>query len=718
MLIPFWNYSPALLILIFPLGFRLTCYYYRKAYYRSFWLVAAGLRRGRRPRQLQRRDPVPADPPEHPPLLLLDPADLQLHPHLRRHRWPSASRASASASASARWSSCVNAVFLWLYTLSCHACRHFCGGQVKQFSKHPVRYRLWKLVTPLNARHMQLRLDQPLRCRPAADLYVRAGGQRDHPRPRLPLLGREDRMRHGRLSRRYDYDVIVIGAGGSGLRAAIEAQRARPAHGARLQVPARQGPHGHGRGRHAPPPWATSTPRTTGRSTSATPCAAARSSTTGAWPQLHAKEAPDRVWELEAWGALFDRTKDGRISQRDFGGHRYARLAHVGDRTGLELIRTLQQKVVSLHRALDGLHGDQDLPSLAHRLPTGRDLRGASATGAPTGEFVRLHAPRPSCWPPAASASRRGTPPTRGSTPATGTPWPCWAGADADQHGVRPVPPDRHGLAARRCAASWSPRASAATAACCATPRASGSCSTTCPTMFRAETRRPRKRPTAGTTTTTNNRRTAGPAAPRRGGPGHQLRGQGRPGQPARRRLPRHRLAAARPRTSGAGCRRCTTSSWSWPASTSPTEPMEVGPDLPLHDGRGARSTPTPQAATVPGLFAAGEVSGGMHGANRLGGNSLSDLLVFGRRAGIGAADYAEGRAGAPERRRGAGRRSVIDEAFAPFEREDGREPLRRPRTSCSRRCRPGRHHPHRARARGGAGQAGGAQGARGQACR
>src|SRR5580698_1335620 len=64
--------------------------------------------------------------------------------------------------------------------------------------------------------------------------------------------------------------------------------------------------------------------------------------------QIHAQEAPDRVYELERWGALFDRTKDGRITQRDFGGHRYARLAHVGDRTGLELIRTLQQRAVAL----------------------------------------------------------------------------------------------------------------------------------------------------------------------------------------------------------------------------------------------------------------------------------------------------------------------------------------------------------------------------------
>src|ERR1039458_5930270 len=66
--------------------------------------------------------------------------------------------------------------------------------------------------------------------------------------------------------------------------------------------------------------------------------------------ELHAKEAPERIWELEAWGALFDRTKDGKISQRNFGGHEYPRLAHVGDRTGLELIRTLQQKVVALQQ--------------------------------------------------------------------------------------------------------------------------------------------------------------------------------------------------------------------------------------------------------------------------------------------------------------------------------------------------------------------------------
>ncbi len=76
--------------------------------------------------------------------------------------------------------------------------------------------------------------------------------------------------------------------------------------------------------------------------------------------ELHAKEAPDRVWELETYGALFDRTADGRISQRNFGGHEYARLAHVGDRTGLELIRTMQQKIVSLQQEDERTRGDAE----------------------------------------------------------------------------------------------------------------------------------------------------------------------------------------------------------------------------------------------------------------------------------------------------------------------------------------------------------------------
>src|SRR5271167_2047718 len=104
--------------------------------------------------------------------------------------------------------------------------------------------------------------------------------------------------------------------------------------------------------------------------------------------ELHAQESPDRVQELEAWGALFDRTPDGRILQRDFGGHRFARLAHVGDRTGLEMIRTLQQKVVSL-----GV--DVVMECKVLRLVTDADgaIAGCVAYHRPTGEFVTISAP-------------------------------------------------------------------------------------------------------------------------------------------------------------------------------------------------------------------------------------------------------------------------------------------------------------------------------------
>nr|MDQ3344345.1 FAD-dependent oxidoreductase [Actinomycetota bacterium] len=143
------------------------------------------------------------------------------------------------------------------------------------------------------------------------------------------------------------YDVVVIGAGGAGLRAAIEAQE----QGARTAVVCKsllgkahtvmaEGGIAAAMGNvYAEDNWKVHF-RDTMRG----------GKMLNHWrmAQLHAQEAPDRVRELEDWGALFDRTPEGLISQRDFGGHRYARLAHVGDRTGLELIRTLQQRTVAL----------------------------------------------------------------------------------------------------------------------------------------------------------------------------------------------------------------------------------------------------------------------------------------------------------------------------------------------------------------------------------
>ncbi|MSW87182.1 MAG: FAD-binding protein, partial [Actinobacteria bacterium] len=120
--------------------------------------------------------------------------------------------------------------------------------------------------------------------------------------------------------------------------------------------------------------------------------------------ELHAKEAPDRVWELEAWGALFDRTPDGKISQRNFGGHEYPRLAHVGDRTGLEMIRTLQQRVVALQQQDKAEFGDYDAmievfaeTSVSHVFVSGegadRKVSGAFAYARGTGDFIVFEAP-------------------------------------------------------------------------------------------------------------------------------------------------------------------------------------------------------------------------------------------------------------------------------------------------------------------------------------
>src|SRR5438034_7550962 len=148
---------------------------------------------------------------------------------------------------------------------------------------------------------------------------------------------------------RHTYDVVVIGAGGAGLRAAIEARLAgkktaiisKSLFGKAHTVMAEGG---------AAAAMGNVNPNDNWQVHFRDTMRGGKFLNNFRMAELHAKEAPDRIWELETYGALFDRTKDGRISQRNFGGHEYPRLAHVGDRTGLELIRTLQQKIVSLQQ--------------------------------------------------------------------------------------------------------------------------------------------------------------------------------------------------------------------------------------------------------------------------------------------------------------------------------------------------------------------------------
>src|SRR5215216_5458437 len=158
---------------------------------------------------------------------------------------------------------------------------------------------------------------------------------------------------------RHHYDVVVIGAGGAGLRAAIEARLAgkrtaiisKSLFGKAHTVMAEGGAAAAMGNRNPRDNWMVHY-RDTMRG--------GKFLNNFRMAELHAKEAPERIWELETYGALFDRTKDGRISQRNFGGHEYPRLAHVGDRTGLELIRTLQQKIVSLQQEDHATFGSYD----------------------------------------------------------------------------------------------------------------------------------------------------------------------------------------------------------------------------------------------------------------------------------------------------------------------------------------------------------------------
>src|SRR5512133_2878200 len=158
---------------------------------------------------------------------------------------------------------------------------------------------------------------------------------------------------------RHSFDVVVIGAGGSGLRAVIEARQRglRVAGGSKSLFGKAHTVMAEGGCAAA---MGNANPKDNWQVHFADTMRGGKFLNNWRMAELHAKEAPDRVWELETYGALFDRTNDGKISQRNFGGHEYPRLAHVGDRTGLELIRTLQQKIVSLQQEDAREHGDPE----------------------------------------------------------------------------------------------------------------------------------------------------------------------------------------------------------------------------------------------------------------------------------------------------------------------------------------------------------------------
>src|SRR6187431_2326956 len=204
----------------------------------------------------------------------------------------------------------------------------------------------------------------------------------------------------------YNYDVLVIGAGGAGLRAAIESANAGVSVGLICKSLLGKAHTVMAEGGMAAA-MAHNDDRDSWKVHFADTMRGGQYVNNWRMAEIHAKEAPDRVRELEGWGAVFDRTADGRINQRNFGGHRYPRLAHVGDRTGLELIRTLQDHAIHCGMTV---HMEHTVIELL--------LDGASAAG------FTCSRPRRWCWPPAAWAAPTRSPATAGKAPATGTRWP------------------------------------------------------------------------------------------------------------------------------------------------------------------------------------------------------------------------------------------------------------------------------------------------------
>ena len=462
----------------------------------------------------------------------------------------------------------------------------------------------------------------------------------------------------------HDFDVVIIGAGGAGLRAAIEAQSkglrtalvCKSLLGKAHTVMAEGGVAAALGNVSDEDNWKVHF-RDTMRG--------GKMLNNWRMAQLHAQESPDRVRELEDWGALFDRTKDGLILQRDFGGHRFARLAHVGDRTGLELIRTLQQRAVAA-----GIEVFMELKVLRLLHDAEGTVSGLVGYWRPSGEFVTFTAKAVVMATGGIGKSWMYTSNSWEST-GDGHAMSLWAGADLiDMECVQFHPTGMvWPLSVRGLLVTEGVRGDGGVLR---NSEGNRFMFDYIPPMFKDETadsedeadrwyddhsagrRPPELLPRDEVARSINSEVKAGRGSPH-GGVFLDIATRRTP-EDIRRRLPSmyHQFKEL------AGV-------------DITSEAMEVGPTCHYAMG-GVRVDADSAATTVAGLFAAGEVAGGMHGSNRLGGNSLSDLLVFGRRAGIGAAEFASGRSGSPTVDKGQ-IDAAIAAAIAPFERESGENP-------------------------------------------
>jgi succinate dehydrogenase / fumarate reductase flavoprotein subunit len=459
----------------------------------------------------------------------------------------------------------------------------------------------------------------------------------------------------------YNYDVLIIGAGGAGLRAAIEAANSGVSVGLICKSLLGKAHTVMAEGGMAAA-MAHNDDRDSWKVHFADTMRGGQYVNNWRMAELHAKEAPERVRELEGWGAVFDRTPDGRINQRNFGGHRYPRLAHVGDRTGLELIRTLQDHAVYLGMTVHMEHtviellldGGRAAGVLAYDRERGRfHVFTAKAVVLATGgigraykitsnswegtgdghalayragaelidmEFIQFH-PTGMVWPP----SVRGILVTEGVRGEGGV----LKNSEGKRFMFDDIPDNYKPQTASDPEEGWRY------------------------TQQDKSARRPPELLTRDHVARCINREVkAGRGSPHGGvfldiawikekisdAEGH-----------IRRKLPSmyHQFKEL--------------------ADLDITrEPMEVGPTTHYVMG-GIRVDGDTQMSTIPGLFAAGECASGINGANRLGGNSLSDLIVFGKRAGEHAAEWA--RQHAPTTIDEAAVQAGVATSLEPFDR-------------------------------------------------
>ncbi|MFC6878329.1 fumarate reductase/succinate dehydrogenase flavoprotein subunit [Actinomadura yumaensis] len=477
---------------------------------------------------------------------------------------------------------------------------------------------------------------------------------------------------------RHSYDVVVIGAGGAGLRAAIEARLqgkrtaiiSKSLFGKAHTVMAEGG---------AAAAMGNVNPNDNWQVHFRDTMRGGKFLNNWRMAELHAKEAPDRVWELEHWGALFDRTKDGKISQRNFGGHEYPRLAHVGDRTGLELIRTAQQKIVALQQQDHAETGDYESnlkvwaeTTVTRLLLDGERICGAFAYVRETGRFVVFEAPAVVL---ATGGIGKAFKVTSNSWEYTGDGHSLALLAGATLLNMEFVQFHPTGMV-------WPPSVKGILV----TESVRGDRGVLknsdgerfmfdyIPEVFKSQYATSPEEGDRWYDDPDNNRRP--PELLPRDEVARAINSEVKAGRGSPHGGVFLTVVDRMPGGAAEIVRRLPSMHHQFKELADvdiTTEPMEVGPTCHYVMG-GVEVDPDTAAALVPGLFAAGEVAGGMHGSNRLGGNSLTDLLVFGRRAGLGASEYVDAldaRPAVPETEVEA----ATAEALAPFERENGENP-------------------------------------------